>query len=78
MLFCLKKTLTMSSRYTDTCAQLKPSPKGKSTLPREVIIEDKQAQEQLQLIDELYTDNKTIIHKMIDCFLTKKKFKGFF
>jgi len=47
-------------------------------LPREVIIEDKQAQEQLRLIAELDADDKTIIFKMIDSFLTKKKFKDFF
>lgn len=47
-------------------------------LPKEVIIEDKQAQEQLRLIAELDDDDKTIIFKMIDSFLTKKKFKDIF
>jgi len=47
-------------------------------IPKEVVIEDKQAQEQLRLISELDTDDRAIIFKMIDSFLTKKKFKDFF
>lgn len=47
-------------------------------LPKEVIIEDKQAQEQLRLISELDTDDRAIIFKMIDKMLTSKKFKEFF
>ena len=47
-------------------------------LPKEVIIEDKASNEQLRLISELDEDDRTIIFKMIDSFLTKKKFKEFF
>ncbi len=47
-------------------------------LPKEVIIEDKQAQEQLRLISELDKDDRAIIFKMIDKMLTSKKFKEFF
>ncbi len=47
-------------------------------LPKEVVIEDKQAQEQLRLISELDKDDRTIIFKMIDKMLTSKKFKDFF
>jgi len=49
-----------------------------SGLPKEVVIEDKQAQEQLRLISELDTDDRMIIFKMIDKMLTSKKFKDFF
>lgn len=47
-------------------------------LPQEVIIEDKEAREQLKLISELDTDDRAIIFKMIDKMLTSKKFKTFF
>lgn len=47
-------------------------------LPKEVVIEDKQAQEQLRLISQLDTDDRAIIFKMIDKMLTSKKFKDFF
>jgi hypothetical protein len=47
-------------------------------LPKEVVIEDKQAKEQLRLIAELDTDDRMIIFKMIDKMLTSKKFKDFF
>ena len=47
-------------------------------LPKEVVIEDKQAREQLRLISELDTDDRAIIFKMIDKMLTSKKFKDFF
>lgn len=49
-----------------------------NNLPKEVTIEDKQAQEQLRLISELDTDDRAIIFKMIDKMLTSKKFKDFF
>lgn len=49
-----------------------------NNLPKEVVIEDKQAQEQLRLISELDTDDRAIIFKMIDKMLTSKKFKDFF
>ena len=47
-------------------------------LPQEVIIEDKEAHEQLRLISELDKDDRAIIFKMIDKMLTSKKFKTFF
>lgn len=49
-----------------------------SDVPKEVIIEDKQAQEQLRLIAELDDDDRAIVFKMIDKMLTSKKFKDFF
>ena len=47
-------------------------------LPKEIVIEDKQAQEQLKLMQELDEEERSMIFKMIDSFLTKKKFKVFF
>lgn len=47
-------------------------------IPKEVVIEDKEANEQLRLINELDEDDKAIIFKMIDKMLTSKKFKDFF
>lgn len=49
-----------------------------NNIPKEVIIEDKTAIEQMQLIQELEEEDKTIIFKMIDKMLTTKKFKDFF
>ena len=49
-----------------------------NNLPKEVVIEDKQAQEQLRLISELDKDDRAIIFKMIDKMLTSKKLKDFF
>lgn len=47
-------------------------------LPEEVNIEDKTSMEQLKLIEQLDKDERSMIFKMIDSFLTKKKFKDFF
>jgi transcriptional regulator with XRE-family HTH domain len=47
-------------------------------LPAEVTIQDKTLLEQVRLIQELEPEEKNIIFKMIDTFLTKKKFKDFF
>ena len=47
-------------------------------IPQEVVIEDKSLLEQVKLIQELEPDEKNVIFKMIDTFLTKKKFKEFF
>ena len=47
-------------------------------LPEEVNIEDKTSMEQLKLIEQLDQDERSMIFKMIDSFLTKKKFKDFF
>ena len=47
-------------------------------LLKEVTVKDKTALEQLKLIDELDADDRAILFKLIDTFLTKKKFKDFF
>jgi hypothetical protein len=43
-----------------------------------VTIEDKSLMEQVKLIAELEPEEKNMVFKMIDTFLTKKKFKDFF
>jgi transcriptional regulator with XRE-family HTH domain len=47
-------------------------------MPKEVVIEDKTAVEQMRLIQPLDEDDKQTIFKLIDKMLTKKKFKDFF
>ena len=47
-------------------------------IPKEVVIEDKSLMEQVKLIAELEEEEKNMVFKMIDTFLTKKKFKDFF
>lgn len=47
-------------------------------LPEDVKVEDKTDLEQLKLIQELDPEEKNMVFKMIDTFLTKKKFKDFF
>jgi len=47
-------------------------------LPKEVVIEDEQAQEQLRLISENDIDDRVIIFTMIDKMLISKKFKDFY
>lgn len=47
-------------------------------IPQEVAIEDKTIVEQMHLMQELDEEERTIVFKMIDSFLTKKKFKDFF
>lgn len=47
-------------------------------IPKEVILEDKTTNEQVKLIQELDQEEKNMIFKMIETFLTKKKFKDFF
>jgi Mlc titration factor MtfA (ptsG expression regulator) len=47
-------------------------------LPQEVETEDKTTMEQLQLMQELDEEERSMLFKMIDSFLTKKKFKDFF
>jgi hypothetical protein len=47
-------------------------------LPKEVIIEDKSAVEQMCLIQQLEDDDKQTIFKLIEKMLTNKKFKDFF
>ncbi len=47
-------------------------------LPQEITVEDKTLMEQVKLIQELEPDEKNVVFKMVDTFLTKKKFKDFF
>ena len=47
-------------------------------MPKEVILEDKTAVEQMRLIQQLDEDDKQTIFKLIDKMLTNKKFKDFF
>ena len=47
-------------------------------IPQEVTIEDKTLVEQVKLIQELEPDEKNMVFKMVDIFLTPKKFKDFF
>jgi transcriptional regulator with XRE-family HTH domain len=47
-------------------------------LPNEVTVEDKTLMEQVKLIQELEPEEKNMVFKMIDTFLTKKRFKDFF
>jgi len=44
----------------------------------EAAVEDKSLRKQVKLIAELEPEEKNIVFKMIDTFLTKKKFKDFF
>jgi hypothetical protein len=47
-------------------------------VPKEVIIEDKTAVEQMRLIQQLDEEDKQMVFKIIDKMLTTKKFKDFF
>lgn len=47
-------------------------------VPDEITVEDKSLMEQVKLIQELELEEKNMVFKMIDTFLTKKKFKDFF
>lgn len=47
-------------------------------IPQEVTIEDKTLVEQVKLIQELEPEEKNMVFKMVDTFLTQKKFKDFF
>jgi transcriptional regulator with XRE-family HTH domain len=47
-------------------------------VPDEVTVGDKSLMEQVKLIAELEPEEKNVVFKMIDTFLTKKKFKDFF
>ena len=50
----------------------------KGKLPTEEKIEDKSTIEQLKLINELDTEDKQMVFRLIDTAITKKKFKDFF
>jgi len=47
-------------------------------MPKEVIIEDKTAVEQMRLIQQLDEEDRQTIFRLIDKMLTNKKFKDFF
>jgi len=47
-------------------------------MPKEVVIEDKTAVEQMRLIQQIDEEDKQTIFKLIDKMLTNKKFKDFF
>ena len=47
-------------------------------IPDEVTVEDKSLLEQVKLIQELEPEEKNMVFKIVDSFLTKKKFKDFF
>lgn len=47
-------------------------------VPAEVTIEDKSLIEQVKLIQQLEPEEKSMVFKMIEALLTRKKFKDFF
>jgi len=47
-------------------------------IPNDVTFEDKSSIEQMNLIKQLDDDDRTVVFKIIDTMLTKKKFKDFF
>ena len=47
-------------------------------LPEEIQVKDKSSLEQLKLIQELNEEDRDTLFKLIDTFITKKKFKDFF
>jgi transcriptional regulator with XRE-family HTH domain len=47
-------------------------------IPKEVVIEDKTAVEQMKLIQQLDEEDKQTIFRLIEKMLTNKKFKDFF
>ena len=47
-------------------------------IPKEINLEDKTTVEQVKLIQELDQEEKSMVFKIIETFLTKKKFKDFF
>lgn len=49
----------------------------KNGIPNEVTINDKAALEQLQLINELDDEEKNILLKLIETFVSKKRFKDY-
>jgi len=46
--------------------------------PVDVTIQDKPNFEQINLINQLDEEDRTVVFKIIDTMLTKKKFKDFF
>lgn len=46
-------------------------------VPQEISVEDKATLEQLQLINELDEEEKNILLKLIETFISKKRFKDY-
>ena len=46
--------------------------------PEEITVEDKALTEQVRMIQNLDLEEKHMVFKMVDTFLTQKKFKDFF
>lgn len=49
----------------------------KNTVPNEISIDDKATLEQRQLINELEPEEKNILLKLIETFVSKKRFKDY-
>jgi hypothetical protein len=49
----------------------------KNSVPGEISLEDKAVIEQLQLINELEPDEKNMLLKLIETFVSKKRFKDY-
>jgi transcriptional regulator with XRE-family HTH domain len=47
-------------------------------MPKVITIEDKTATEKLRMIEQLEEPDKQALFRIIDCMLTKNKFKDFF
>lgn len=50
---------------------------AKNEAPKEISLTDKKALEQLQLINELDKEEKSILLKLIETFVSKKRFKDY-
>ncbi|MCP3659377.1 MAG: transcriptional regulator [Bacteroidetes bacterium] len=51
---------------------------NEKSIPEEIFTEDKSVAERIKLISKLDKQERSVICKVIDSFLTKKKFKDFF
>jgi len=51
---------------------------NEETIPQEVSLEDKNTNEQMNLIQQLGDDDKQTIFRLVETMLTNKKFKDFF
>ncbi len=49
----------------------------KNGVPKEISVDDKATLEQLQLINELDKEEKSILLKLIETFVSKKRFKDY-
>ena len=47
-------------------------------MPKEVVMEDKNAVEQMRLLQQLEEEDKKTIFKLVDKMLTNKRFRDFF